>query len=254
MPYWRQRFRRIRDRLISTRCPRPIRVLRIRLDVRVWADLLESGTRMSYKKTCSGDRFGMLVVMGFHHSDNGRYYECQCDCGKTTVAYGGHLRYGTTTSCGCYAEEVNKTKMITHGASKTPEFYAWQSMISRCHNPKVKCFPRYGGRGISVCAEWIESFVQFITDMGVRPSPQHSLERKDNNGNYEPTNCRWATMVEQGVNKSSNRFLEFNGERKTVSEWTRLLGFSKTLIHDRLSRGWSVADTLTNRGIKYERH
>lgn len=117
-------------------------------------------------------------------------------------------------------------------------------MRQRCVNPRHKSFKDYGARGISVCAEW-RKFKGFLADMGQRPTPRHTLERKDRRGNYEPGNCEWANWITQANNRSSNSFLEFNGKCQTKSMWARELGISRGLITDRLDLGWSVEKTLT---------
>lgn len=132
-----------------------------------------------------------------------------------------------------------------HGLSKTPEHGIWRGMKARCHNPNGHDYERYGGRGIKVCDQWHNSFSAFYADMGPRPTPEHSIERINNAGDYEPGNCKWATINEQGCNKRNNRRLELNGKSLTVSQWCRLLGFSETVITMRLKRGWSVEQALT---------
>jgi len=129
--------------------------------------------------------------------------------------------------------------------STRPEYTVWEKMIDRCENPKAKDFMRYGGRGIVVCAKWRNSFTAFFEDMGARPSPQHSIERGDNNGNYEPENCRWATRREQGRNTSRNRLLEYNGRTACLAEWAETTGLPAYVIRGRLKADWSVARTLT---------
>lgn len=130
------------------------------------------------------------------------------------------------------------------GAS--PEYVVWNAMRARCTNPKNPTFPRYGGRGIKVCAKWREDFVAFLNDMGKRPSPQHSIERNNNDGNYEPGNCRWATPTEQSNNRRSNLILTFKGEQRTAAEWSRIMGISQSTIHARLHElGWTTERALT---------
>jgi hypothetical protein len=133
----------------------------------------------------------------------------------------------------------------THGLSGTPEHNTWQRVISRCLNPNNSRFHQYGGRGIKVCAQWLESFQVFLADMGPKPSPSHSIERCDNDGNYEPSNCCWAIPLEQMNNTSRNVRLEYNGEVKTVSQWAREAGLSDHVFRTRILRGWSVAEALT---------
>ena len=128
---------------------------------------------------------------------------------------------------------------------RTPEYAAWIAMKARCYNPKTESFPHYGGRGIIVCSEWIDSYDTFLRDVGPRPSVMHSLERSNTNGNYEPGNVKWATSREQNNNRRFNHFLEFNGKRQTVTQWSRDLGVNDTLLFMRLKNGWSVERALT---------
>jgi len=124
--------------------------------------------------------------------------------------------------------------------AKTPEYTCWVHMLVRCTNKKDPSFHRYGGRGIKVCASWKASFVEFYLDMGPRPSSKHSIERTNNDGDYTPENCRWATRLEQANNTSQNLVLEFAGEKKTLMQWRKQFGFKRGLIEERLKRGWSV--------------
>ncbi len=129
---------------------------------------------------------------------------------------------------------------------KELEYYSWVQMKTRCLNPRDKAYARYGGRGIKVCARWQKSYVDFVADVGRRPTPEHSLDRIDNNGNYEPGNCRWATSKEQCRNRRSNIVLEFNGQKRTIAEWAEFTGLSRECIWHRLNKhGWTVEQTLT---------
>lgn len=124
--------------------------------------------------------------------------------------------------------------------SERPEYEAWQAMIQRCTNPKTRFYKNYGGRGIQVDPEWKLSFEKFYQDVGKRPNKNFSLDRIDNNGNYELGNVRWATCRQQQNNKRSNRYIEYQGRIKTVTEWAREKGLKKNTVLERLSRGWSV--------------
>lgn len=122
----------------------------------------------------------------------------------------------------------------------SPEYATWNGMRARCHNPNNPNYPRYGSRGIEVCERWRSSFENFLEDMGHRPSTSHSLERKDNNGNYELDNCRWATPSEQARNRRSSRFIEMDGERLTLIEWSERFNIGAPTIIQREKAGWGI--------------
>lgn len=136
-------------------------------------------------------------------------------------------------------------KREMHRLSKTPEHNTWIDMRSRCRNPRCKAYPDYGGRGITVDPRW-DSFTRFLSDMGPKPSPAHSIDRIDHNGPYSPENCRWATQIEQANNTRANRFLVFAGKSQTIAQWAREIGVSEDTIEQRLRvLKWSVEKTLT---------
>lgn len=128
--------------------------------------------------------------------------------------------------------------------SRTPEYACWESMIQRCTDPNFEAYHNYGGRGIKVCERWRYSFENFLADMGPRPEGK-TLDRIDDDGDYEPGNCRWATWIEQGNNRRTNKVLEYRGIRKTIAEWARETGLSYETIRSRLNHGWSVERALT---------
>lgn len=192
----------------------------------------------------TGKRFGRLLVLRREGRRGKRItWLCECDCGALHVAAGANLRSGGATSCrSCAFQRMGKIRS-THGMSKSREHHCWSMMKQRCCNPKCKSFPSYGGRGITVCSRWLESFEAFFADMGEAP-PGASLDRIDNDGNYEPQNCRWTDEVTQGRNRRTNRYLTARGETMTVTEWSARTGLSVSGIIGRLDAGRSVEDAL----------
>lgn len=201
-------------------------------------------------RMAAGQRFGRLVAIRAVDRDrHGAIWRLRCDCGKTTVAYASNVTSGNTRSCGCWALEVKAAtgrSTATHGMRNSPEYQAWIDMRRRCEHARRKSFPTYGGRGIKVCARWRQSFKSFLTDMGLRPSPKHSLDRyPDTNGDYEPTNCRWATAKQQTRNRRSNRIISYGGQNMTLAEAGERFGIRRDTIAARLKRGWSIERALS---------
>lgn len=206
-------------------------------------------------------KFGRLTVLAEGPRDRGdrRRWLCRCECGKEISVEIYHLRNGRTISCGCQRKIARNQRPTIHGNAVngvvSPEYRSWQAMIARCENPANKQYARYGGRGIAVCDRWRHDFAAFLADVGPRPSLAHSIDRYPNNdGNYEPGNCRWATQLEQQNNRSTNRLVEIDGTRRTASEWSRISGISDSTICNRLDLGWlpraAVFAPLANRPPK----
>lgn len=188
----------------------------------------------------TGRVFGMLLVVGrAERRPPHRQWLCKCDCGNTLIARSSDLTKGHCQSCGC------RRGGVRHGHARTkpsPEYMAWRSMKSRCFSPSNSNYPRYGGRGIRVCERW-QAFENFLADMGARPKGK-TLERRNNNGNYELSNCYWATPKQQSNNTRKTLFLEFNGERKSLGTWAEEKGISLKNLRNRIKYGWPAEKAL----------
>lgn len=197
-------------------------------------------------KDISGFRFGRLIVMEVSHSYRPNrhsatklYWHCICDCGTRCVVHGASLRRGETQSCGCYMRDRCIETSTTHGLSYSTEFDIWNMMIQRCHNPRNQAFHNYGGRGISVCQDWRDSFEAFYSHVGPRPKG-HSIDRIDNDGNYEPGNVRWATRSQQSQNRRKTVHVIYNGENVTLQELADRLGVQRTTMYARYRTGVNI--------------
>jgi hypothetical protein len=197
----------------------------------------------------SGQRFGRLIaVRATGERRHGcAVWECLCECGGTVFTRADGLLRGRTKSCGCLQRAVREG-LATHGMSRSPEYRAWWNLKERCGNPRNPSFPYYGGRGIRVCDKWLGGFETFLTDVGPRPTPQHSIDRIDVDGNYEPGNVRWATAKEQANNRRPNSrecLLTYQGETRNVTEWAKWAGLEAETLFRRLRRGWSLEQALS---------
>ncbi|KPJ34748.1 hypothetical protein [Burkholderia multivorans] len=185
----------------------------------------------------TGERFGMLVVLGdAPRTGVHRKVFARCDCGTVRDFIIYNLRNGHTTSCGCVPKRSTKHGHARAG-NASPTYRAYRDMRTRCENPKYREFHLYGGRGITVCERWRESFENFLADMGERPDGL-TLERDRVNEGYGPENCRWATDQEQALNRRSNVRIEYQGRTQTISQWAEELNLNAGTLYDRAARGW----------------
>jgi hypothetical protein len=171
---------------------------------------------------------------------------CRCDCGNESIVQGAELRSGGTKSCGCLQKEAaSKTGKAarTHGMSFSHEYSCWSSMIDRCLYPKHNAYPQYGGRHIKICDAW-RSFQGFIDDMRNAPSTDHTIERIDNNGDYEPANCKWATRREQANNRRNTIRIEIDGEIYPLAMAARKFGVNYQTLHWRIQHGIAPKDAI----------
>lgn len=192
-----------------------------------------------------GKTYNRLTIINFTVSktlsSGGKHHivNCQCSCGNFCAVKLNNLKSNTTKSCGCISKEMPNSKK--HGLINTSEYDIWQHIKSRCLNSKIPEYKNYGGRGITICSEWLNSFENFIQDMGFRPTSAHSIERKNNNLGYFKENCRWATAKEQANNRRTTVFITFNNKTQTLSEWCDELNLNYKIIHQRLNRSnWSI--------------
>lgn len=194
-----------------------------------------------------GTRFNHLTVVGEGErvgAQRQRTMLCQCDCGSPVKQIKLlHLKSGNTVSCGCQQQVGSADALRKHGKRLTGNritqvYKAWQDMKRRCYSPQCDKYEYYGGRGITVCERWMD-FQNFYADMGDPPGPRHSIDRRDNDGNYEPNNCRWATVEEQRNNRSDNIVIEHDGKTQTAAQWAREYNMPYSTVYSRLKRGLS---------------
>lgn len=193
----------------------------------------------------TGQKFGRLTVLEKGPESKNTYgrttfkWRLVCDCGNTTYVNTAKLKSGHTQSCGCLQLEAIQLSVRKHGMRRTPEYYSWASMKNRCLCETSESYPDWGGRGVKIHKPWINSFEQFFADMGPRPKGT-TLDRIDNNGDYAPGNCRWATPKQQSNNQRSTRNFTVDGLRKTVTEWAFYLGVTRDTVNSRLKKGQTM--------------
>jgi hypothetical protein len=203
---------------------------------------------MAAKKDLTNQKFGRVTVIkeAGKYEKNGSYkWECQCDCGTIFIIIGYSLTKGKTISCGCY----NKEKATKHNhnlkGKTSSTYYSWVSMKTRCYNPNHPSYDNYGGRGITVCDRWKDSFNNFLADMGERPKGM-TIDRIDNNKNYEPSNCQWASNKQQHNNKRSNHLITYQDRTQTLTQWAEELNINRATLYSRINtHRWNVAKAFT---------
>lgn len=205
---------------------------------------------MNSKYDLTGKKFERLtVIKRVENSKSGQTrWLCRCDCGNETIVWGGHLRSGHTRSCGCINKEVcaKLPHNAKHGLHETRLYRIWNGIKNRTNlNNKKPLYKNYSGRGITICEEWQEFLPFYNWAMQNGYKDNLTIDRIDVNGNYEPTNCRWATYKEQQNNRRNNVFLEYNGERHTLAEWEEKLNMNRGLLKNRIKNGWNVERALT---------
>jgi len=171
-------------------------------------------------------------------------WDCVCDCGGSIRVLGMRIRGKDISDCGCGVYERRRAAMSTHGLCGTNEYRIWRHMIARCTDPKNPAWAGYGGRGITVCDRWAD-ITKFVSDMGPRPSPKHSVDRIDNDKGYSPDNCRWATSKEQNNNRRSNVPLTIDGVTRTMKQWAEQFGINYAVVKERRADGKDGIDLFT---------
>jgi len=220
---------------------------------------------MSAFKDISGLRFGMLLVIGIYDKRKGKKIRwiCKCDCGNTSTPEAYSLMSKKTKSCGCYIREITRKRNITnnpvkygkenhgfkHGGPKLhpAEYQVWVDMRRRCYRVNHKSYKNYGGRGITICTEWLDNFPQFYADMGKRTSDQHSIDRRNNEKGYTPENCHWATIKEQLNNRRNTIFITANGRKQSLSAWSGEINVPYARLRARVRYGWSGEEIINTK-------
>jgi hypothetical protein len=201
----------------------------------------------SRREELVGQIFGRLTVCTLDTGNKNKdtRWLCVCECGTFKSIRALTLKNGKSKSCGCMIAKLASERESTHRLTKTMEYRSWTSMLQRCNNKNHIAFNNYGGRGISVCERWQKSFLNFLNDMGPRPSIEYSIERIDNNGNYEPKNSKWATEQEQKLNRRDSRIINHNGLSKNLSVWASEYNIPFDVLSKRLAAGWDMGRALT---------
>lgn len=204
------------------------------------------------KEYTFGEKVGSLIFLQEDFTEKEltgrqRYRKAlfQCDCGQKILTRISGVVAGKVNSCGCVKRNKLLRRITKHGMSNTPEYLVWDSIKGRCFCKSSRFYCNYGGRGITMCEEWRNNFIKFYEYMGKKPSEKHSIERIDVNGNYEPGNCRWATRFEQDRNKRNSVFIEYNGQKKVITDWAVEYNLHAITIRGRLRRGMTPEEAFT---------
>lgn len=200
----------------------------------------------------TGEKYGYLTVLEFVKRENKKtYWKCKCDCGKEIIIPITYLTSGDTKSCGCYRKKVSKNNSkIIHNMSKSKLYRTWIEMKRRCYNKNRESYKYYGERGIIVCNEWKNNFTNFY-NWAIKNGYKDNLtiDRIDVNGNYEPNNCRWATIKEQNNNMRTNHYIYYNDKRYTMSQFAEEYNIPYYIVKNRIRNNWSI-NKILNTPIK----
>ncbi len=218
--------------------------------------LPSDGRKRNQNPSLVGMEFGRLTVVeeieprrNLKGVVKERRWRCMCSCGSSVLVGSAKIKSGNTRSCGCLRRDLVAAKNRTHGNYGTPTYVSWNAMLTRVTNPNRHNSASYVGKGITVCDRW-RSFESFLEDMGERPSSKHTIERRNNDGNYEPSNCYWGTKTQQAQNQSHNVNLTLGEETHCVTEWSRLTGRKLSTLFGRIRMGWDDEKVLTTPLLK----
>lgn len=204
-------------------------------------------------KDISGQRFGTLTAIRYHGNNSGgsAIWVCLCDCGKEHLARGTGLRYGEINSCGCTMSDMLSKLHTKHGNARdnkrSREYCIWLNMKQRCNNPKNTNYKYYGARGIKLCDSWNNSFESFLEEMGAAPSIDHTIDRDDVNGDYNKANCNWVLWEQQIRNKRKSIWIEYDGRKMILAEWSRELGIHYSVLMFHIRKNRSIEQILNSK-------
>ena len=191
-----------------------------------------------------GTVYGRLTVLGVVLIGGSRKWKCRCSCGTVKHCRAKDLTSGSVVSCGCRKRDWLVEMNTVHGDGGSPEYKAWENMRLRCRNKNTPYYKHYGARGIRVCKRWDRSYEAFLADMGRRPGRGYSLDRIDNDGDYEPGNCRWTTQRGQLRNTRCSRKITLEGVTRPLCEWSEISGVHRATIEYRIKMGWPVKQAV----------